>query len=140
MNNEQKAPPTCKDFTYRDGRTKKGCGAPIRLVKTQKGFEACEQFMFPALDKAGNFLYAWVPHWMFCEHEQERRDAFAAKQQEYKQNFRASVDDSGDSRNGNNYRQNSGGGSRNQGGYQGRPQGQYYGNRRADQNDSDIPF
>ena len=147
-NRGEYVPPTCNDYTFKDGRTRQGCGAEIRLVKTEKGYQACEPFQYPSWDREGNFGYAYVPHWIVCPHAEDQRNDYLDKQEQNRERFRSSRDDSGNQRGSQQSRGDSRNGSRNQGQNQSRSpaRGQAQSrprNQRSneqDENMDDVPF
>lgn len=97
----------CEDFTGKDGTTRKGCGARIKLLKDAEGkTHRVTPVEIPCRDREGNLIYAYVPHFLVCETESEKayRDQFIADKVQKDEAFRAQ-------------KQSQGGGGQNNGGF-----------------------
>lgn len=108
----------CEDFTGKDGKTRAGCGARIKVLKDAEGkTHRVTPVQIPCRGKEGELIYAYVPHFMVCETESEKayRDEFVAKKLADQAAFLANKDQNGGGGN------QGGGGFRSQGGQGQRP-------------------
>lgn len=111
-------PPVCNDF-----KDRKGCGAPIRILKGAGGkIEICEPEKLPTFDKEGNLEFRFIPHWFTCPERAEYRDEYFKKQEEYRAKMAAQKRDSAPQegsrgQQGNGQQSRGGGPQRASGGY-----------------------
>lgn len=99
----------CEDF-----KDRKGCGQPIKLIKTDKGkTEACEPHQIMVFGRDGVGQYMFVPHWIVCSEQRNSYLDWQEKKNEEQQRYQASKEANGG---GDNFRNgNSNGGSRGNG-------------------------
>lgn len=66
-----------KRFYCDDYGERKGCGQEIKLIRTTNGKTiACNPVQMPCLDREGNTVWVFVPHWITCPEQGDYRVSF----------------------------------------------------------------
>jgi hypothetical protein len=105
----------CEDFTGKDGKVRKGCGAQIKILKDAEGkTHRVTPVQIPCRGKEGELIYAYVPHFLTCETESEKayRDEFIAKKLADQAAFLANKDQQGGGQQQGGFRNQGGQGQR----------------------------
>lgn len=62
-----------KKFYCEDYNDKKGCGVQFKHIRNETTGKStpCNPVQLPCLDKEGNTVYVYVPHWITCAENRE---------------------------------------------------------------------